>query len=132
MKAITLISAVVLIIAMCFVSLNIQAQEKVKYSNVEQTENGIIKEITLADKETLTPMMKSVYIYDNSGSRLETTSYRWDSELGWQVVSKYEYGYSGFNMLASIVYTKWNADSNNDKAERTVYTYNNGELFAVK
>jgi len=86
------------------------SRETIKFSNVEQTENGCIKEFLCCDKATNAPISKTVYRYDNNDKLLEKATYEWNSLKGWVGTQKYVYTYENDKMTPSVI--KWNNKSN--------------------
>lgn len=93
-------------IAVMLTTIGLNAQEKVLYSNVMETESGTIREYVSADPDTKMPLTKNTYIYDNNDVRLSKTSYNWDSQKGWIEYDKIEFHYIG-STPHSISYIKW-------------------------
>jgi len=98
-------------------TMNANTRETIKLSNVEQTEDGCVKEILYCDKETNTPLSKTIYNYDATGRMLKKATYEWNGFKGWIGVLKYEYGYDDNNLPTTPTVVKWDKKSN-DWAKR--------------
>lgn len=101
-----------LLVFCLFTAINANTRETIKLSNVEQTENGCVKEFLYCDKATNAPLSKTVYHYDSTGRMLEKATYEWDGSKGWIGVLKYEYGYDNNNLPTTSVIVKWDKKSN--------------------
>lgn len=126
------------VFAALVLSINVNAQNVNRYSNVETTEFGTKKEYILVDSETLTPQTKKYYSYDAEGKMIEKVISRWDGiDNGWVNVSKYEYSYvdADSNLISLVAYTKWNKTSKDWSSESdllvNVYDENNNYLATV-
>lgn len=95
------------------VSIYASNPETIVFTNIENTENGCVKEYLFCDKETNAPQSKAVYFYDVEGRMLEKTMYEWDSLKGWVGVKKFEYNYDENNQPMIPTLKKW--DSKNNK-----------------
>lgn len=85
--------------------------ETIVLSNVENTENGCIKEFFFCDKETNVPISKTVYLYDIEGRMLEKAIYDWDGPNGWIGVQKLEYNYEKSDAPTIPTVKKWDKRS---------------------
>ncbi|MDH6309303.1 hypothetical protein M2451_002811 [Dysgonomonas sp. PFB1-18] len=86
--------------------------ETIVLSNIEQTEEGCVKEFLYCDKNTNAPLNKTTYRYDAEGRIMDKATYKWDSVKGWTGIQKYAYEYDANNLpVPSIV--KWNKKANN-------------------
>lgn len=96
-------------------SLNTLAHnnETIVFSNIENTENGCVKEYLFCDKDTNEPLSKTVYIYDTEGRILEKTFLEWNKTQGWISTKKYEYNYTTNNQPSTPSLKKW--DNKNNK-----------------
>ena len=100
--------------------------ENIKYkvlTNIEETENGSVKECVFLDKETLSPQTKSVYIYDIDKKLLEKTHLVWKGLKGWIETQRYVYNYSKTNDLLGMTYFE------NDR--KPVYVLSNQSDLAI-
>lgn len=121
------------ILVSCVSSLNIIAQNQL-LTNIDETKNGTIKEVTLLDQYTSKPIQKKVYSYDQSGNRLNLSVFAWDVKGGWIETQKYAYKYTE-GKLTSMSFTKREAKSGkwSSLAQNVIYTYDEkGELLSLK
>lgn len=102
------------LLAVLFLSASIYANtpETVTFSNVEKTENGCVKEFIFCDKNTNSPLTKTVYQYDAEERMQEKATYQWDSSKGWIGIQKHIYTYDS-NNLPTPNLVKWNRGNNN-------------------
>lgn len=106
MKAKNLLS---LFIALFFtVGIYAGNPETITLSNIEQTETGYVKEFLSCDKDTNTPIAKTVYEYDGEDRLLEKAIYNWDAKDGWVGSKKYVYAYDENNRPVAPQIIKWN------------------------
>lgn len=97
-----------LLVTFCFsVTMFAATPEKVMFSNVEETENGKVKEILFCDKETNAPLTKTIYKYDAEGKMEHKATYEWHSYHGWIGIQKYEYSYDANNKPSTPIVKKW-------------------------
>ncbi len=125
-------------ILIAFLSVvNISASEpKTKvYTNPESTELGLVKEFTSCNSETSQAISKSVYQYDTEGSLQKKVLYKWDNNLGWVGIQKYDYEYDNDKLVVNLIYTEWDTKMNtwSTKSEQFLHVYNtDGEFLAIK
>lgn len=121
------------IIVSCISSLNVTAQNRV-LTNVNETKDGTVKEITLFDDQTSKPMQKKVYCYDSFGSRKSLSVFVWNRKEGWVERQKYTYKYTD-DKLTLVSFTNKEKKSRKGSAltHNIIYTYDeNGKLLTMK
>ena len=110
MKTKTLFS----LLAILFFSANILAgtPETITFTNVEQTEEGCVKEFIFCDKNTNAPLTKTTYVYDATNRMMEKSTYEWMGEKGWTGIQKYIYTYNAENQPQTPAMIRWDKKSN--------------------
>lgn len=110
MKTKTLLS----VFAAFFFSLSIYADSPkvIKFSNIEETTEGCVKEFLYCDEDTKAPLEKTVYPYDLEGRMLDKASYKWNDSKGWVGTQKFMYKYSSDNQPQQPTVVKWNDKKN--------------------
>lgn len=103
--------SILVVFCLCTVTFA-NTRETIKLSNVEQTENGCIKEFLQCDKITNAPISKTVYHYDVNGRMMDKAAYEWDGSKGWIGTLKYVYQYDENNLPTTPTIIKWNKKAN--------------------
>jgi len=113
----TKILSIILLTFCLSISTYANTRETIKFSNIEQSENGCIKEFLYCDKETNTPLSKTIYRYDANGRMLDKATYEWNSSKGWIGTQKYVYEYDENNFPTTPTIVKWDKKANNWSAK---------------
>jgi hypothetical protein len=101
-----------LVVLFLYTTTYANTPETIVLSNIEQTEDGCIKEFLSCDKNTNAPLSKTIYRYDAEGRIMDKATYEWSGSKGWTGIQKYTYEYDANNLpIPSVV--KWNRKSNN-------------------
>lgn len=107
------------------------ATPKLRYSNIETTENGTIKEYVTYDNLQSKAVEKTVYVFDNNENLVDRTVYKWNDNSGWIAMQKHNYSYNNEGRVAYFTFTKWNQDRN-AKSEMFAHIYDNeGNLLSI-
>lgn len=103
------------LLAALMFSLNSVAHnnETIVFNNIENSENGCVKEYLFCDKDTNAPLSKTIYKYDNEGRIQEKTILEWNKTQGWIGIQMYEYNYTENNKSCTPSLKKW--DNKNNK-----------------
>ncbi|MDU1891787.1 MAG: hypothetical protein E6767_13960 [Dysgonomonas sp.] len=113
---------------------NLSAQNVKVYSNTENSEAGVKKELVTLDNKTSAPLGQNIYVYNTDGNIQEKVVNKWVESKGWVSIGKYEYQYNEVGNVANLTYTKWDDKKNNwaDESQFLVHVYNdNNELISI-
>lgn len=120
------------IFALFLSSINISAStQKLKYSNIQTTENGTIKEYVTYDNLQSKAVDKTVYIFDKDENLLDRTVYKWDDNAGWVKMQKHNYSYDNEGKITYFTFSKWDNKQNIESKEFTHLYDNEGNLLSI-
>lgn len=105
-----------------------KAPETTTFSNIQNTENGSLKEFTTFKTNTSEPVQKSTYKYDLTGNILEKVVYVWTADKGWLGSQKLEYTYGEEypDKPKTLSFREWNKQKSDwsEKQKVIMYSYN--------
>lgn len=118
--------SIALLVSMLFsISIFASDPETTTYSNVQNTENGSIKEFTTFRANSNEPVQKSTYKYDLAGNIQEKTVYKWNGDKGWVGSQKLEYEYdeASPNKPVAMSFAEWDNKKNDWTAKQKHITF---------